>query len=168
MKILMNEKDILRSLKRISHEILEKNQGAEDIIILGIKNGGVNIAKIVAKNIDEIEKIKVPLDNLDIKGFRDDVQNKEKKAKLGVDVTDKTVVLVDDVLFTGRTIRAALDAVMSVGRAKKIQLAVLIDRGHRQIPIRADFVGKNIPTSFDEEVTVTVNDNTCTVAISQE
>lgn len=148
-----------RALTRIAHEILERNQGGTDLILVGIKTRGVPLAKRLQQKIERIEAIHVPIGELDITMYRDDVEKISKdpellSAKIDVDLVNKTVVLVDDVLFTGRTVRAAMDAIMDIGRAAQIQLAVLIDRGHRELPIRADFVGKNIPTSSSEVIVV--------------
>lgn len=156
---LMNPDDISRALKRISHQILERNQGAENIVLLGIKRGGVPLAHILSENILAIEGIPVPVGELDITRFRDDraVSSEggtESADQIPFDVTGCHVILVDDVLCTGRTVRAALDAVSKYGRAASIQLAVLIDRGHRELPIRADYVGKNVPTAKSEFVSV--------------
>lgn len=158
MKIIMNDKDIKRSLKRIAHEIIERNQGSLDLVILGIKTGGCSLGKKIEDLLADIEEIPVIYGDLDISNFRDDISIENRVCSLDIDVKDKVVILVDDVLYTGRTGRAALDAVMSLGRPKKIQLAVLIDRGHRELPIRADFVGKNLPTSKEETVKVVMND----------
>jgi len=152
---LMNSDDISRALKRISHQILEHNQGAEQIVMLGIKRGGIPLAQILAANIQSIEGITVPVGELDIAGFRDDRSGSpENTSVIPFDITGRHVILVDDVLYTGRTVRAALDATSKYGRAASIQLAVLIDRGHRELPIRADYVGKNVPTSKSEFVSV--------------
>jgi len=156
--LIMDETGIDRALMRISHEIIESIGNEEEIILLGICRRGIPIAKIIADNIARFSDIKVYLDEIDITLFRDDREadenEKEIARKIGLDVTGKTVVLVDDVLFTGRTIRAAMDALMEVGRPACIRLAVLIDRGHRELPIRADFVGKNVPTSRKEKIAV--------------
>ena len=155
--VLMNPDDINRALKRISHQILERNQGADRIILLGIKRGGVPLARILADNILTIEGVPVPVGELDINGFRDDRGERtgaDNTSVIPSDVTGCHVILVDDVLYTGRTVRAALDAVSNYGRAASIQLAVLIDRGHRELPIRADYVGKNVPTAREEIVDV--------------
>ena len=152
---LMNPDDINRALKRISHQILERNQGAENIVLLGIKRGGIPLARILAENILSIEGIPVPAGELDITGFRDDrSESPENTSVIPFDITGRHVILVDDVLYTGRTVRAALDATSKYGRAASIQLAVLIDRGHRELPIRADYVGKNVPTAKTEFVSV--------------
>lgn len=157
--LIMEAEDIKRALARISHEILERNEGAGDIIILGILTRGVPMAERVAKNINRIEQVDVPVGVLDITPYRDDMSEKDKakhvnKTNIPCNIDGKNVVLVDDVLFTGRTVRAALNAITLTGRPKSVQLAVLVDRGHRELPIRADFVGKNIPTSSNELVSV--------------
>lgn len=157
--VLMDTEGIRRALTRISHEIVEKNKGVENIVLVGIRTRGVPIAERLAEYIEKIEGQKPPVGVLDITLYRDDLstlgyQPIVRPTELPVDITGKTIVLVDDVLYTGRTIRAALDAVIDNGRPKTIQLAVLIDRGHRELPIRADFVGKNVPTSSKEVVSV--------------
>jgi pyrimidine operon attenuation protein/uracil phosphoribosyltransferase len=158
-KIVMDSDGIERCLTRIAYEILEKNKGMENLALVGIRTGGIYLAERLQKKISAIEGKKVPLGILDITLYRDDIAKTKKKIPLGktnipFDLTDKKVVLVDDVLFTGRTIRAAMDALIDFGRPKMIQLAVLIDRGHRELPIRADYVGKNLPSSFWEAVSV--------------
>ena len=155
----MDGTQIRRALKRISHEIVESNRGTEDVVLAGIRTRGVPLAKRLAQLIEEIEGIRVPVGILDISLYRDDLSSVAEQPVLNqtsmpVEVTGKNVVLVDDVLFTGRTARAALDAIMDLGRPARIQLAVLIDRGHRELPIRADYVGKNLPTSTKEIVAV--------------
>ena len=157
--VLMDSEGIRRALTRISLEIVEKNKGVENIVLVGIRTRGVPIAERLAANIEKIEGQKPPVGVLDITLYRDDLstlayQPIVRPTELPVDITGKTVVLVDDVLYTGRTIRAALDAIIDNGRPKTIQLAVLIDRGHRELPIRADFVGKNVPTSSKEAISV--------------
>jgi len=140
---------------RISHEILEKNKGAQDLVLVGIITRGVHLAKRISKNIAMIENVEIPVGALDVAPFRDDdrrTSREEDKSQIDFSVEGKKVILVDDVLFTGRTIRAAMDAIISRGRPKSIQLAVLVDRGHREFPIRPDFVGKNIPSSKDTEL----------------
>jgi pyrimidine operon attenuation protein / uracil phosphoribosyltransferase len=159
IETLMDEKEIARAVTRISHEILEKNSGAETLVLIGILNRGADIAKRIADKIKEIEEIDVPVGLMDINLYRDDVHSKLdqpviQRTEILFDVVDRNVILVDDVLFTGRTIRAALDQIIDFGRPRSIQLAVLIDRGHRELPIRPDFVGKNIPTSKDDRVLV--------------
>ncbi|CUO98252.1 bifunctional pyrimidine regulatory protein PyrR/uracil phosphoribosyltransferase [Clostridium baratii] len=158
---LLDDKAIKRSLIRISHEIIEKNKGVEDVVLLGIKRRGYPLAERISKQINEIEGIKVPVGSVDITLYRDDLTKANdmpevQSLDLGVDVKGKTIILVDDVLYTCRTVRAAIDAVIDVGRPKGIQLAVLIDRGHKELPIRADYVGKNIPTSREEIVGVKI------------
>lgn len=158
------DKDTLsRSLMRIAHEIMEKNKGTRDLCIIGIRNRGAYLARRLADCIESIEHEKVPVGILDITLYRDDLtlvasQPIVHKTEIDFDITDKIVILVDDVLYTGRTIRAALDALIDFGRPKSIQLAVLVDRGHRELPIRADYVGKNIPTSVSETVEVRLNE----------
>ena len=150
-----------RALTRMTYEIIEKNKGIENLVLVGIKTRGVYLAKRIAARLKQLEGEEVSVGELDISLYRDDRNNKTpsvKADKLGVDITNKHVILVDDVLFTGRTIRAALDALIDQGRPKKINLAVLVDRGHRELPIRADFVGKNIPTSLEEEIAVYVEE----------
>lgn len=156
---IMDEEKIKRSLTRISHEILEKNKKVEDIVLVGIRRRGVPLAKRLGQKIKEIEGVEVPIGILDITLYRDDLsQLKDKpvvrKTELPCEITDKTVILVDDVLFTGRTVRAALDALIDLGRPKSIQLAILVDRGHRELPVRADYVGKNVPSSRKEIIEV--------------
>ncbi|RJQ31140.1 MAG: bifunctional pyr operon transcriptional regulator/uracil phosphoribosyltransferase PyrR [Actinobacteria bacterium] len=156
--LLLNEEQLDRALTRISHEILERNSGAKNIVLIGLQSRGVFLAKRLASKIINIEKIEVPVGSLDIGLYRDDISTggaKElKKTEIGFDITDKSVVLVDDVLFTGRTIRAAMDALIDYGRPSQVQLAVLVDRGHRELPIRPDYIGKNIPTSLAQKVEV--------------
>lgn len=154
-----------RALTRITYEIIEQNKGVENLVFVGIKTRGVYLAQRLAKRMEQLEGVKVPVGTLDITLYRDDrhrsdhkVEPEVKTTDLGVDINDKHVILVDDVLFTGRTVRAALDALMDMGRPKRISLAVLVDRGHRELPIRPDFVGKNIPTSTNETVHVAVEE----------
>jgi len=155
---VMNHEDIRRALIRISHEILEKNKGSLQLVLVGIHTRGVHLAKRIASSISDIEGGDVPSAQLDISLYRDDLRERTrppvKATNLPVDVQDKRIVLVDDVLFTGRTIRAAMDAILDFGRPEMIQLATLLDRGHRELPIRADYVGKNLPTSRNERVMV--------------
>ncbi len=158
---LMDEAAVNRALKRISHEILERNSGTENLCIIGIKRRGVSVAKIIADNIYNIEGVRVPCGEIDITYYRDDLSLISEEpvihnTELPFSVTDKKVVLADDVLYTGRTVRAALDALTHCGRAAAVQLAVLIDRGHRELPIRGDYVGKNIPTSKSEVIAVKI------------
>jgi len=155
---IMNQQDIRRALARVAHEILERNRGSEGLVLVGIYTRGVFLARRLAQFILEFEGTKVPVAALDINLYRDDLQDRAhpvvKPTSFLVDIRGKTVVLVDDVLFTGRTIRAALDALNDFGRPRRVQLAMLLDRGHRELPIRADYVGKNIPTALDERVKV--------------
>jgi pyrimidine operon attenuation protein/uracil phosphoribosyltransferase len=158
---LMDGMAMKRAVMRISHEILEKNQGTQDLCLIGIRRRGEPLAWMIRDNILKIEDTDVPCESIDIKYYRDDLSlmNESpiwKKPELSFDVTGKSIVLVDDVLYTGRTARAAMEAVISCGRPRVIQLAVLIDRGHRELPIRADFVGKNIPTARTELVEVRI------------
>lgn len=162
-KALMTHIDVERVLMRIAHEILEKNGGAAEIILVGIETRGVPLAGRLAAAIKSIEGVEVPIGSLDISLYRDDLTTLNLKpvvhrTKVPIDVTDNTVILVDDVFYTGRSIRAAMDAIMDLGRPQKIQLAVLVDRGHRELPIRADYVGRNIPTSKTEEIKVYVSE----------
>ena len=156
---ILDKEAVSRALMRIAHEILEKNKGTRDLCLIGIRNRGAYLARRLSENIEQIEQAKPLVGALDITLYRDDLtliatQPLVRKTEIGFDITDKNVVLVDDVLFTGRTIRAALDALIDFGRPKSIQLAVLVDRGHRELPIRADFVGKNIPTAQNETIEV--------------
>ena len=157
--VLMDEAAMLRALVRISHEILERNKGTEDLVLLGIKTRGVPMAERICENILKIEGKEVPCGSLDITLYRDDLTEVSDSAAVkGSDfpceIANKHVILVDDVLFTGRTVRAAIEAILDKGRPKTIQLAVLVDRGHRELPIRADYVGKNVPTSLKEMIDV--------------
>lgn len=162
MTQVMDGDDIARALKRISHEIIENNRGADGVILMGIHTRGVPLSIRIAETMSDIEDLRVPVGTLDIGLHRDDLDQRPTPelhaTDVPVDLTDRTVVLVDDVLYTGRTIRAALDALTDIGRPAAVQLAVLVDRGHRQLPIRADYVGKNLPTSMAERVTVQLLD----------
>lgn len=167
---LMDEAALGRALMRISHEITEKNKGVENVVLVGIRRRGEPIAERIRGNIKKIENIEVPCGSIDISFYRDDLTLKSempvvKKTELEFDINDKDVVLVDDVLYTGRTARAAIEAVFSCGRPRSIQFAVLVDRGHRELPIRADYVGKNVPTSRNEliEVRLPEYDDDCGV-----
>lgn len=157
---LMDSDAVSRALKRISFEILEKNHGTDDLCVIGIKTRGISVANAVCSNIKNIEGTEIPCGTLDISLYRDDLTQKNPDATLNesdipFDINGKTVILADDVIFTGRTVRAAIEALFSLGRPKAIRLAVLIDRGHRELPFKADFIGKNIPTSLNEVVRVT-------------
>ncbi|MDH4359495.1 MAG: bifunctional pyr operon transcriptional regulator/uracil phosphoribosyltransferase PyrR [Nitrospirota bacterium] len=158
-RLLMDAQEMGRALSRISHEILERNKGIDGVALVGIRTGGVFLAQRLATRIQQIEKREVPLGELDITLYRDDLsirkdQPEIRKTTIPFNISDMKIVLVDDVLFTGRTIRAALDGLMDLGRPAEIQLAVLVDRGHRQLPIRANYVGKSIPTAREEKVQV--------------
>ena len=157
--VLLNRNDIRRALTRIAHEVAERNQGTADLVLVGMRTRGVPLARRLARILGEIEGRPVPVGELDVTLYRDDLPMRGlrpaiQQTDIPVDITGKVVVLVDDVLYTGRTVRAALDALMDFGRPRRVQLAVLIDRGHRELPIRADYVGKNVPTSRREEVQV--------------
>lgn len=157
--VLLDDKAIKRTLTRISHEIIEKNKGVEDLVLIGIRTRGVPIAKRIANLIETFEGVAVEVGSVDITTYRDDLKKPEElkqhnSIEVNCDITGKKIVLVDDVLFTGRSVRAAIDAIIDKGRPQMIQLAVLVDRGHRELPIRADYVGKNIPTSRKEDITV--------------
>ena len=161
--MVMDEASLSRAVKRISHEIIEKNKGVNDLVLIGIKRRGYPLAKRIAENIEQIEGVKVPVGYVDISLYRDDILEikdlpEVNSVDLGVEVKGKKVILVDDVLYTCRTVRAAIDAIIDVGRPLGIQLAVLIDRGHKELPIRADYVGKNIPTSKSEIVAVEIEE----------
>lgn len=158
-KLIMDAGEVARALTRIAHEILERNKGTQDLALVGIRTGGVHLAHRLAKRIHDIEHVKAPIGELDITLYRDDLALRKeqpilKTTNVPFNISDLKVVLVDDVLFTGRTIRAAMDGLMDLGRPAEIQLAVLVDRGHRQLPIKATYIGKNIPTAGDEIVRV--------------
>jgi pyrimidine operon attenuation protein/uracil phosphoribosyltransferase len=163
-KIIMTQEDIKRTLARVAHEIIERNKVIEELILVGIHTRGVPLAKRLATNIEEFAGVKVPVGTLDISLYRDDLPSLElqptvKNTDIPVSVDGKSIVLVDDVLYTGRSIRAAMDALTDLGRPRLIQLAVLIDRGHREIPIRADYVGKNMPSSQHEDIQVKLQES---------
>ena len=160
---LMDEKAIGRAITRISHEIIERNKGIEDVVLVGIKTRGVPIADRIGKKIQQIEGASVNTGEVDITLYRDDLKKIDvdpviNGANVQFSIDDKIVILVDDVLYTGRTVRSALDAIIDIGRPKAIQLAVLVDRGHRELPIRADYVGKNVPTSKGEIISVKLSE----------
>jgi pyrimidine operon attenuation protein/uracil phosphoribosyltransferase len=154
----MDENAMQRAITRITYEILERNKGAKDICLVGILSRGEVLANRISQKIFELEGIRVDCGCIDVSNYRDDARrsNVEDKTSMGFDITDRCVIIVDDVIYTGRTARASLDAIIERGRPKLIQLAVLIDRGHRELPIRPDYVGKNIPTSKDERIRVSV------------
>jgi pyrimidine operon attenuation protein/uracil phosphoribosyltransferase len=161
--LLLDEKAINRTLIRISHEIIERNKGVEDLVLVGIKTRGYPLAKRISNYIKSIEGTEVPVGSVDITLYRDDLTliNENVEARnldLGLEIKDKKIVIIDDVLYTCRTVRAAIDAIIDVNRPTGIQLAVLIDRGHKELPIRADYVGKNIPTSKDEIIAVSLKE----------
>lgn len=155
---VMDADEVRRALMRIGHEIVERNRGLSDVVVVGLQTGGVFLAERLAAILEEIEGVNVPLGSIDVAFYRDDIGlhpvHPEEVTDLAFDITGKTVVLVDDVLFTGRTVRAALEALAARGRAGAVELAVMVDRGHRELPIRPDFVGKNLPTRRDESVDV--------------
>jgi len=162
-KTLMSPEDIERALVRIAHEIVERNKGAVHVVLVGMQTRGVPLARRLAVAVQSLEGIATPVGSLDISLYRDDLSSLDLKpviqrTDVPTDITGKQIVLVDDVFYTGRSIRAAMDALMDLGRPELIQLAVLIDRGHRELPIRADYVGKNIPTSRNEEIKVYVEE----------
>ena len=161
-RVVMDGLDISRALTRIAHEILERNKGPRDLVLLGIPSRGVPLARRIAEKISSVEGVEVPVGSLDVTMYRDDLRSGPVRALLHTEIPrggieGRSVVLVDDVLFSGRTIRAALDALTEIGRPASVQLAVLVDRGHRELPIRADFVGKNLPTSLVERVRVSLD-----------
>lgn len=169
--VIMDENQIKRAVARISYEIDERNKGTDDLVLIGIMSRGVYLAKRIADKLGELEGYSEKVGVLDITAFRDDGKNipDSDKTDIPFDIQNKSVVLVDDVMFTGRSCRAAIDAVMSRGRPKNIQLAVLVDRGHRELPLRPDYVGKNVPTSRDESVRVMVKEaDGCDMAVIYE
>lgn len=159
MKTIMDENAINRSLIRMTHEIIEKNKGLDRVVLLGIETRGATLAFRIAKLMEQFEKVSVPVASLDVSYWRDDISVKDQAVRLPISVQDRTVIIVDDVLFKGRTVRAAMDGIVFNGRPQQIQLAILVDRGHRELPIRADYVGKNIPTSINEIVKVRLHEN---------
>ncbi len=170
---LLDADDVRRALTRIAHEIIERDKGAGDIALVGIANRGDDLARRLAAEIERIEGTSVPVGVLDITFYRDDIGLKAEapevhETRIGFDINGRTLVLVDDVLFTGRTIRAAMDALTDLGRPTRIRLAVLVDRGHRELPIRADFVGKNVPTRRTDDVRVLVTELDGTDAVVVE
>lgn len=153
-KEIVDELTMKRAITRITYEIIERNKALDNLVLAGIKTRGVYIARRIQERLKQLEGLDIPVGELDTKPFRDDIKVEEDTSLMPVDITDKDVILVDDVLYTGRTIRAAIDNLVSLGRPARVSLAVLVDRGHRELPIRADYVGKNIPTSSVEEIVV--------------
>ena len=163
VSVLMDEAAVTRALVRIAHEIIEKNKGTQNLALVGIRRRGVPLAHIIADNIEQIEGVRIPVGELNINLYRDDLSEAHEfpevsDTEITFDVTEKEIVLVDDVLYTGRTVRAAIEALFALGRPAKIELAILVDRGHRELPFRADFVGKNVPTSQNELISVCLPD----------
>ena len=161
--VIMDGSEMRRALRRVAHEIVEANKGTDDLVLRGVQRRGVPLARMIAESIQRFEEVEVPMGAIDITFYRDDLSTigpapRVSSTEMPMDVTGKEVILVDDVLYTGRTVRAALDAIMEWGRPKAIRLAVLVDRGHRELPIRPDFVGKNVPTSHREIIKVKVQD----------
>ncbi len=172
-KVILDGQAMNRALVRVAHEIVERNKGVDNVVLVGIRTRGVPLAKRIAKEIEAIENVKLPVGSLDITLYRDDLSTLAYNpvihgTEIDFDISGKTIVLVDDVLFTGRTIRCALDALIDMGRPKAIQLAVMIDRGHKELPVKADYVGKNVPTATSESVDVTLaeSDGVDEVALS--
>ncbi|QQS34872.1 MAG: bifunctional pyr operon transcriptional regulator/uracil phosphoribosyltransferase PyrR [Ignavibacteriales bacterium] len=160
---VIDEAGLQRIITRIAHEILEKNKGSKNLVLMGMRTRGEFLARRIFEKIKEIEKIELPLGVLDITLYRDDFRTRLKQPEVSVsditfDINEKDIILIDDVLYTGRTVRSALNAIMDMGRPSSIQLFILVDRGHRELPIRADYVGKNIPTSTNEEIKVKMNE----------
>ena len=172
-KVILSSDDVRRALVRIAHEIVERNRGVDGLVLIGILTRGLPLARRIAEEIKAFEQVEIPVGTLEIALYRDDIaqglSHRLKKTDIPSDLNGKRVVLVDDVLYTGRSIRAAMDAIMDFGRPRLVQLAVLVDRGHRELPIRADYVGKNVPTSVDETVRVRLTevDNAEEVTIVQ-
>ena len=163
MKTVIEQEQFIRTLKRMTHEIIEKNEKLNNIVLVGVENKGIPFAKNIQELIFIFEGVNVPLETINISSHRDDDKKLEHVSiDFKNDINNKTIILVDDVLYTGRTVRAAMDAIMDIGRPAKIELAVFVDRGHRELPIRADFIGKNIPTSKDELV-ICDYDNRCVI-----
>lgn len=161
--LIMDETAVRRAMARITHEVIERNRGVESVCLLGVKRRGIPLARMLAENIEKFEGISVPCGYLDITSHRDDLSDTAKSAAAGechipCDIREKTVIIVDDVMYTGRTARAALEAVFTAARPREVQLAVLVDRGHRELPIRPDYVGKNLPTSKNEIVDVLIDE----------
>lgn len=167
MKELIDSNKMIRTIRRMSHEIIERNNDLSNLVFLGIIRKGVPLAQLIVENIKKFENREIPMFGLDISGYRDDLEINQIK-KLDLDLSGKNVIVIDDVLFTGRTVRASMDAIIDLGRPEKIQLAVLIDRGHRELPIRADYVGNNIPTNLSEKIIVNFNENQGVYILNEE
>lgn len=155
-KVVLDAETMERAITRITYEIIERNKSFDALILIGIKTRGTYLARRIREKMQEFENVSLPIGDLDTRPFRDDKKHTDNTTEIAINITGKDVILVDDVLYTGRTIRAAIDGLMALGRPSRVQLAVLADRGHRELPIRADYVGKNIPTSHSEEVIVNV------------
>ncbi len=168
MKEIMNQEQLSRTLKRMAHEIIERNQDLSCLVFVGILKKGFPIALILKENLKRFADVDVPIYPLDIRSYRDDLKSSIEHKKQDLDVQGKCVVLVDDVLYTGRSVRAAMDALSDHGRPEQIQLAIVIDRGHRELPIRADYIGKNIPTSKNERVIIDMNEKNVCIEESSE
>ena len=170
--VILDNAGVTRALTRIAHEILEYNKGTAALTLVGIRSGGAFLAEQIANRINDIEGVEIPVGAVDITMYRDDIGSRGAmpvgKTDIPFGLDEKKVVLVDDVLYTGRTIRAAMDALMDFGRPSSIQLAVLIDRGHRELPIRSDYTGRNIPTAQEEKVQVEFDDNNCPIEVRLE
>ena len=158
-KEIIDEITMKRAITRITYEIIERNKELDKLVLIGIKTRGVYLAKRIQERLQQLEGLEIPFGELDTRPFRDDKQAQEATTEFDFDITGKDVILVDDVLYTGRTIRAAIDGIVKLGRPARVQLAVLVDRGHRELPIRADYVGKNIPTGHDEEIIVQMSEH---------
>ncbi|ARE28090.1 bifunctional pyrimidine regulatory protein PyrR uracil phosphoribosyltransferase [Lactococcus cremoris] len=158
-KEIIDEITMKRAITRITYEIIERNKELNKLVLIGIKTRGVYLAKRIQERLQQLEGLEIPFGELDTRPFRDDKQAQEDTTEIDIDITGKDVILVDDVLYTGRTIRAAIDGIVKLGRPARVQLAVLVDRGHRELPIRADYVGKNIPTGHDEEIIVQMSEH---------
>ncbi|RZI48812.1 bifunctional pyr operon transcriptional regulator/uracil phosphoribosyltransferase PyrR [Lactococcus kimchii] len=158
-KEIIDEITMKRAVTRITYEIIERNKALDKLVLIGIKTRGVYLAKRIQERLQALEGLEIPFGELDTRPFRDDKPAQENTTEIPVDIAGKDVILVDDVLYTGRTIRAAIDGLVKLGRPARVQLAVLVDRGHRELPIRADYVGKNIPTGHDEEIIVQMSEH---------
>ncbi|AYG00657.1 MULTISPECIES: bifunctional pyr operon transcriptional regulator/uracil phosphoribosyltransferase PyrR [Lactococcus] len=164
-KEIIDEITMKRAITRITYEIIERNKDLDKLVLVGIKTRGVYLAKRIQERLQQLEGLEIPFGELDTRPFRDDKQAEKDTTDIDVDITGKDIILVDDVLYTGRTIRAAIDGLVKIGRPARVQLAVLVDRGHRELPIRADYVGKNIPTAREEEIIVQMSEHDGTDSI---